>query len=88
MTTLSVEAVSARAGEFDLAAAARRVGRAVLTALAAVLFAAGWLAARTVALAITGSRLLAAVMLWCAAAVALGWREARPRAAAAGPARS
>jgi hypothetical protein len=61
----------------QVAARAREVhpGRVLLTAVAAVLFGLGWLAARAVTLAV-------AVALWSAAAVSLGWREARPRRAA------
>lgn len=72
MTVATLDQVSIRAREADLAAAARHIARVLLTALAAALFALGWLAARTVT-AVTSAA------LWCAAAVALGWREARPR---------
>ncbi len=65
MTTLTLDQTSVRARDIHL-------GRALLTVLAAVLFALGWLAGR----AVTGA---VAVTLWCAAAVALGWRDARPR---------
>lgn len=78
MSVLTLDRVAARRAELDPAAAARRAGRALLTALAAVLFALGWLAGRTVTLAVAAARLVAAVALWCAAAMALGWREARP----------
>lgn len=66
MSVATLDQVSARARDIHL-------GRVLLTALAAVLFALGWLAARTVTGAVT-------VTLWCAAAVALGWRDARPKA--------
>ena len=71
MSVPTVEQVSARAREVDVRAGLSRAGRALLTALAAVLFAVGWLAGRTVTLAV-------AAVLWSCAAVALGWREARP----------
>lgn len=47
-----------------------QIGRTVLTVLAAVLFAVGWLAAKTV-----GVVWLA--FAWSATAVRLGWAEAR-----------
>ena len=46
------------------------LGRAALTAVAAVLYGLGWLAAKAVIAVV-----LAAV--WCAAAVRVGWADAR-----------
>ena len=71
MAVATLDEVTARSRELDVAAGARRFGRALLTVLAAVLFAVGWLAARVVTLTV-------AAALWSCAAVALGWREARP----------
>lgn len=48
------------------------LGRALLTLLAGLLYAVGWLAGKTVTVG-------ALVVLWSAAAVKVGWREARPR---------
>jgi hypothetical protein len=47
-------------------------GRTVLTILAGVLFAAGWLAGKTLAVAWSGCA-------WCLAAVKVGWDDARRR---------
>jgi hypothetical protein len=48
------------------------LGRLLLTVIAGLLFAVGWAAGRTV----TGVVL---AVLWSAAAVKVGYREARPR---------
>lgn len=56
-----VDRISAEAREV-------RFGRAVLTAIAAVFYVVGWLAA-AVWLAV----------VWCATAVKVGWQEARQR---------
>jgi hypothetical protein len=65
----TLDQVSARAQAY------RRVhlGRALLTALAAVLVGIGWAAGRLV----TG---LVVAVTWSAAAVAVGWTAGRPRA--------
>ncbi|SQD96276.1 conserved hypothetical protein [Parafrankia sp. Ea1.12] len=68
---IAIDAVSARAAELDPAAAGRKVGRGLLTVLAAVVVAVGWLAGRMVTLAAAGA-------LWTFAALTLGWQEARP----------
>jgi len=49
----------------------RTVGRSLLLALGALLFGLGWAAGR-------GVTAVRAATLWGAAAVALGWRSARP----------
>lgn len=64
MSTVTLDQVSARAREID-------VRRALLTAVAAVLWSVGWLVGRTVTMAV-------AAVLWSVAAVSLGWRDARP----------
>lgn len=51
--------------EINREAAEVRTGRAILTAIAAVFFAAGWLAGRIVP-----------VLMWCAFAVREGFRSA------------
>jgi hypothetical protein len=48
-----------------------RPGRAILTAIAAILFALGWLAART----LTGLWL---ALAWSGTAVKVGWQAGRP----------
>jgi hypothetical protein len=45
-------------------------GRVALTVIAGLLFGAGWVAAKTLAVAWLG-------MSWCFTAMRLGWREAR-----------
>lgn len=64
MIVATLDRVSAHAREVH-------PGRVLLTAVAAALFGLGWLAARAVTT-------LVAAALWSAAAVSLGWREARP----------
>jgi hypothetical protein len=62
--------VSAEARRYEFARTVRTALRAVLTAIAAVLYAAGWVAFKTLA----GLWLVA---VWVGAAVKVGWREAR-----------
>lgn len=67
-----VEQIGRDARQVDAAAAARRVGRFLLTILAGVLYTVGWTVRKTFVvgwLAIT----------WSWAAVRLGWREAAPK---------
>lgn len=63
----------------DITAAARQVqlSRAVLTLIAAVLYAVGWVSAKLV-----GGLWLAAA--WSVAAVQVGWREGRGREVSGG----
>jgi hypothetical protein len=65
----------------EISVEARQIhfGRAVLTLIAAVLFGAGWLAAKTV----TGLWLAAT---WSVAALRVGWREGRRGAVSRGAA--
>ena len=58
-----VDEITARARE-------ARPGRVALTVLAAVLFGAGWAAAKSLSLAWLG-------VSWCFTAARLGWRDAR-----------
>jgi hypothetical protein len=52
-------------------------GRAILTAIAAVLFAVGWLAAKVVGLLALAFGAVWLAAAWSATAVRLGWTEAR-----------
>jgi hypothetical protein len=67
MTTLlervPVDQISERARQ-------ARPGRVALTVLAGALFAAGWLVAKTLAVAWLG-------VAWCFTAARMGWRDAR-----------
>lgn len=46
------------------------LGRLLLTLIAGLLYGIGWTAAKTV-------KVLALVLVWCLAAVKVGWQEAR-----------
>lgn len=75
---IALDAIGARRAELDPAAAARRVGRGLLTLVAGVLLAAGWLAARAVTATIAAAGLAWLALLWCVAAAELGYRDVRP----------
>lgn len=63
MTSVPVDRITVAAREIHF-------WRTVLTVLAGVLYGAGWVAYKTFALAWF-------VLVWCAAAVKLGWTEAK-----------
>lgn len=65
MTTLTYR-TAREAARIDPGAALLALGRLLLLVLAAVLFAAGWLAGRTLA-----------ATVWACAAIRLGWQEGR-----------
>jgi len=63
LDSIPIDRINREAREVD-------AGRALLTVLAAVLFAVGWLAAKTVGV-------VWLTLAWSATAVKVGWREGR-----------
>ena len=74
MTTLAERVPLARIGQ---QARQAHPGRMLLTAIAAVLFGAGWLAFKTRAVVRLAAAWCSAAAIWCGAAAIEGWQSAR-----------